>query len=299
MSFLMSLLIDGLLSGALYALVAMALVITHKTSRAINFALGEWMTLGAVMVAAIVGFLPFGTAWPGLLLAVAVALLAMQGLANLLAGIVLVPLAGRSAIAMIMVTLALGMVLRGGMDVLFAGVPRRLTLPMVETTIAVGPFLLSGGKLLAAAIALTGCASIGWFYRRSRTGIALRAMADDPQAAMAVGIDHGRCLAIAWGLAGALALVTGVVWMSLTSGGFNLTLLGLKILPILMLAGLDSVEGTLVAAALIGMLESVASGYLDPLFGSGLGGLLPNVALLALMLMRPTGLFGDRRIARV
>ncbi|MFM9939496.1 MAG: branched-chain amino acid ABC transporter permease [Hyphomicrobiaceae bacterium] len=295
----MSLLIDGLLSGAIYALVAMALVITHKTSRAINFALGEWMTLGAVMVAGIVGLLPFGTGLPGLLVAMGLALLALQAMASVLAGSVLVPLAGRRTIAMIMVTLALGMLLRGAMDVLFAGVPRRLSLPLAETTMAVGPFMLSGGKLLAAGIALLGCLGVGWFYRKSRTGVALRAMADDPHAAMAMGIDHRRCLAIAWGLAGALALVTGVLWMALTAGGFSLALLGLKILPILMLAGLDSVEGTLVAAALLGMLESVASGYLDPLFGSGLGGLLPNVALLAMMLIRPTGLFGDSRIARV
>jgi branched-chain amino acid transport system permease protein len=299
MTFLAALVVDGLLSGAVYGLIAMALVVTHKASRAINFALGEWMTIGAILVAGTASALPFGDTAIGFVIALATGVLGMQLLATVFARGALAPVSGRTAVAAIMLTLGLGIFLRGASDLVLAGVPRRLPLPFGDTALTVAELHVPGGKLLAAAIGLAGLLLIGWFYKRSRTGLALRAMAEDPRVAEAMGIDSRRYLALAWGLAAALAVITGVLWMNLTSGGFSLALLGLKILPILMLGGVDSVGGTLLAAMLVGVLESVTSGYLDPVLGSGLGGLVPNVLLLLLIMIRPTGFLGEQRIERI
>ncbi len=299
MVYLVSLVVDGLLSGAVYGLMAMGLVVTYKASRAVNFAFGEWMTLGAVLAAGAASVMPWGGSWLGLAAALFVGWIGMQALTAGFARTILAARGEKTVLVTIMLTLGLGIFLRGAMDLVFAGVPRSLSLPFGEASLAIGPVTLAGGKLTAAVLGLAGLAAIGWFYKRSRTGIALRAMADDRRAAEAVGIDARRYLAIAWGLGGSVALVTGVLWMALTSGGFGLALLGLKILPVLMLGGMDSVGGTLVAALLVGVLESVTAGYLDPVLGSGLGSLVPNILLILIMLVRPTGLFGEARAVRL
>ena len=140
---------------------------------------------------------------------------------------------------------------------------------------------------------------IGWFYRFSRTGLALRAIADDPQAAMSAGIDVERHLLIAWTLTGVVAVIAGVLWTLVAGSGFGLALVGLKVLPIALIGGLDSVAGTIVAAMAIGVLESLGSGYLDAHIGSGFGGIVPSLTLLAVLAVRPHGLFGRPRIERV
>jgi branched-chain amino acid transport system permease protein len=158
---------------------------------------------------------------------------------------------------------------------------------------------IPSGKLVAALIAAVSIALVAWFHQRSRTGVALRAMADDQQVAMAVGIDVHRHLLLVWCLAGAICVLAGTLWTVVNGGGFGMGLVGLKIFPIVIIGGLDSIPGTIIAAIFIGILESLATGYLDPHLGGGCGLLAAYLALIAMLFGRPFGLLGRERVDRV
>jgi branched-chain amino acid transport system permease protein len=198
-----------------------------------------------------------------------------------------------------MVTLGLGILLRGLVQIAFADVPKGLALPVPTAPFVVGDLYVSSERLLAAVVASLAIAAVAWLQHRSRTGLALRAVADDQQAAMAVGIDVGFHHMLAWGAAGLVCVVAGILWALVTGGGIGLGLIGLKIFPIVIIGGLDSIAGTIVAAILIGVIESLATGYLEPYLGSGCAVLVTYGALLVMLLVRPAGLFGVRRIERV
>jgi branched-chain amino acid transport system permease protein len=137
------------------------------------------------------------------------------------------------------------------------------------------------------------------FFQRSRTGVALRAIADDAQAAMAMGIDIHRYSAITWALMGVLSVLAGTLWTFVSGGGFGVVLVGLKVFPIVIIGGLDSIPGTIVGAIVVGVLESLAAGYLDPLLGGGFSNVASYLVLIAMLFARPYGLLGRADVARV
>jgi branched-chain amino acid transport system permease protein len=198
-----------------------------------------------------------------------------------------------------MVTWGLGMVMRGSGLLLFSGTPTLFPSAMLSEPVVIADVAIATGKLAAAGIAAACVALIGGFWRFSRTGIALRAIADDPRAAMASGIDVDRQLTIVWSLAGVVALIAGVLWTLVIGGGFGVALIGLKVFPIVILGGLDSIPGTIVAAIAVGVLESLGAGYLDESLGPGFGRIAPYIVLLAMLMVRPHGLFGQPRVERV
>jgi branched-chain amino acid transport system permease protein len=289
--FFVSLLVDGLLAGAIYTLIALAFVVVYKTSRMLNFALGEWAMLGARLVAT-------GLHAAGLGLAGAVGFAGGGTVAAALAfnRVVLRRLVGRPLISVIMVTLGLGMVIRGATPLVLAGIPGTIALPIPADPISLYGVPVFPGKLAAAAIALLCAAAVGGFFRWSRTGLALRAIADDQRTAAAVGIDVPRHFAIAWAL---MAAITGTLWTFVAGSGLGVVLIGLKVFPIVVVGGLDSIAGTVVAALAIGMLESLAAGYLDPLLGGGFSGVASYVVLIAMLFARPYGLFGRPDVERI
>jgi branched-chain amino acid transport system permease protein len=292
--FFAALVVDGALAGAIYALIALAFVVVYKASRMMNFALGEWLTVGAGLVAA-------GVHGAGLPLAPALAA-ASAGMIALALGfnrLVLRPLVGRPVIALIMVTLGFGALLRGASSIALAGVPRRLALPIPSDPIAIAGLVVSAEKVAAAAVALVAVVLLTWAFHRSRTGLALRAIADDQQVAMAMGIDLGHYFAITWGLVGVIAVLAGTLWTAVSGGGLGIVIVGLKVFPIVVIGGLDSIPGTIVAAVLIGVLESLAAGYADPLLGAGFSNVAAYVALIAMLCARPYGLFGRPDIVRI
>jgi branched-chain amino acid transport system permease protein len=293
MLFFLALLVDGALAGSVYALVALAFVVVYKASRVINFALGEWVMVASRLVA--VGSdavaLPLGGA-------VGFGAAGMIALALAFNRVVLRPLVGRPAISLIMVTIGFGALLRGAAVLFLPGVHGAVALPVPSEPLAVGGLLLSPGKLVAAAAAGLGVALVAAVYR-TRTGVALRAIADDPQAAMAAGIDVDHHFAITWAMAGTIAAVAGTLWTAIAGGGLSLVLVGLKVFPIVIIGGLDSIAGTIVASLLIGVLESLAAGYVDPLLGAGFSSVASYLVLLAVLLRRPYGLFGSANIERV
>ena len=294
MRFFAALLVNGLLAGAIYALLALAFVVVYKASGTINFALGELAVLGSRLVAAGIHAMGLGLAGAGVGAGAAMAAIG-AGFNRL----VLRHLLGRPLIASIMVTLGLGALIRGTVPLVLGAVPGSIPLPLPPDPFDVLGVLIAAEKLLAAAVAVVCIAGVGAFFRFTRTGLALRAIADDQQVALAMGIDVPGHLAITWAMAGVLSVVTGVLWTFSAGGGLGVLIIGLKVFPILVIGGLDSAPGALVGATLIGVLESLAAGYLDPLLGAGFSGVLPYLLLLAVLLLRPHGMFGSARIERV
>jgi branched-chain amino acid transport system permease protein len=292
-SFFVPLVVDGALAGMVYALVALAFVLVYKASRMINFALGEWVMLGARLVAT--GVHALGLPLVG---GVGLGVAGMVALAITFNRAVVRPLVARPLISLLMVTIGLGILMRGATVVIFAGVPSRIPLPDLPVPTILG-VSIAPEKLLAAAVAVVCISGVTWFFRSTRTGLALRAMADDQQTALAVGIDVHRHLGLTWAMAGGLAAVAGTLWSVASGGGFSLVLLGLKVFPIVVVGGLDSIPGTIVSAVAMGVLESLTVGYLDPVVGAGFSTVVSYVVLLAVLLIRPYGLFGRPAIERI
>ena len=293
MTFLWALVIDGALTGAVYALIALSFVVVYKASRMINFAVGECIVLASRLVA-------LGLHGLGLGLGGGVAV-GCAGMVAVMVGFneaVLRQLAGRPVVALIMITIGLGALLRGATPLLFGGVPSRIvdTLP---APILVGGVPVAVEKVVAAAIAIVCIATVSWVLHRSRMGVALRAIADDQQSAMAVGIDLHRYFGMTWALMGAISVVAGTLWTVVAGSGFGMALVGLKVFPIVIIGGLDSIGGTMVGAVLIGVLESLAAGYVDPIVGGGFSTIASYLVLLAMLLVRPYGLFGRADARRV
>ena len=159
--------------------------------------------------------------------------------------------------------------------------------------------LLSMDELVAAGLALLCVAMVSWGMQHSRMGLAFRALADDPQAAMLVGIDLHRSVALTWALMGLLCVVAGTLWTWRAGGGVGVVLVGLKVLPIVIIGGLDSVPGTLLGALVVGLLESLVAGYLDPLVGGGFSTVAAYLVALVVLWLRPYGLLGTPAIERV
>jgi branched-chain amino acid transport system permease protein len=294
MSFFLALLIDGALSGATYALIALAFVLVYKASSMMNFALGEWIMFGALLAGAGLHSLHLGAVE-----ALVFAGLAMIALAAGFYCLVVRRLLARPALSAIMATLGLGMIMRGSGPLVFSGAQGFAAPSTAIDPMSIGGLSVAIDRLAVAGVAALCTALIAGFYRFSRTGVALRAIADDPQAAMSAGIDVDHHLLIVWGLAGVVAVVAGVLWTYVTGGGFGVALIGLKVFPIVILGGLNSIGGTTVAAIAIGVTESLANGYLDEPLGGGFGGIAPFVLLLATLMLRPYGLFGQPKVERI
>jgi branched-chain amino acid transport system permease protein len=292
--FFAALLVDGLLASAIYALVALAFVVVYKASGAINFALGELAMLGSRLVATGIHAMELGLAG-----AIGSASAGMVVVALAFNRLVLRHMVGRPLISLIMVTLGLGALIRGAAPLVFGAVPGAIPLPIPSNPLDVYGVLVPAGRLVAATIAITCITAVSAFFRFSRTGLALRAISDDQQVAMAMGIDvHGH-VALTWAMVGVISVFTGALWTFTSGGGLGVVIIGLKVFPILVVGGLDSVPGIMVGAVLIGVLESLAAGYLDPLLGAGFSSIAPYLLLLAVLFVRPHGMFGRPTIERV
>lgn len=293
MTFLAALLIDGALAGALYALIALGFVVVYKASRMINFAVGECVMLASRLVAFGLHGLGLGVGG-GLVVGCAGMVAVMVGFNE----VVLRRLVGRPVIALIMITIGLAGLVRGATALLLGDVPAAIAGALPEPLLLGGVFI-AVEKVVAAAVAVVCIAGVSWALQRSRTGVALRAIADDQQSAMAVGIDLHRYFGMTWALVGLLSVVGGTLWTVVAGGGFGMALVGLKIFPIVIIGGLDSIGGTIVGAVLVGVLESLAAGYLDPLVGGGFSNIASYLVLLAVLFVRPYGLFGRPEAKRV
>jgi len=279
----------GLANGAVLALAALGFVLIYKATRVINFAQGELLLVGAYL---------FYTAFVLLRLPLVGALVAGVAAAAVLGvaveRLVLRPLIGEDPIAVIMVTIGLAAVLKATVQMFFGTAPKAMpkVLPAGSVAIAGAPVPLD--RLLAVGIAAVVLAGFTVFFRWSRHGIAMRAVADDQQAALVQGISIRRVFALAWVLAAVSALIAGILLADISEVSQNLAGFGLVVFPVVILGGLDSVPGTIVGGFVIGLLSQYAEGL-----APGASQVVPYVALVLILLLRPYGLFGQVRIERV
>jgi branched-chain amino acid transport system permease protein len=292
--FTLSLLSNGVLIGLMYSLIALGFVLVYKATDAINFAQGEF-----VMIA---GFLAAGAlmVWGApLWLAVLLALGPMIVFGFLLERVMLRKLIGRPVIAVVMATIGLASILRGvGPYVIFSGT-KPLPLPIRDEPFMLGPLFLPPIQLLGAGVSLAFLAGFGWFFLKSRKGIAMRAVADNQQVAMAMGIDVERYFGVAWAMTGIVSALGGILWGNLLGVDVNLALVGFKVFPVVILGGLDSIPGAIIGGLIVGIVENVAAGYVDPVVGGGTKDFAPYVLMIMALMVRPYGIFGKKIIERI
>ena len=292
--FTLVLLTNGVMIGLMYALIALGFVLIYKATDAINFAQGEFVMFAGFIAAgaAEIAGAPF---WVSALLSVSGMVLLGFGLER----VVLRPLIGRPVIAVVMATIGLAAVLRGGAVLAFGAGTRNIAMPVGGAPINLGLVLLSRVQLVGAAVSIVFLAAFSWFFLKSRIGIAMRAVADSQQVAMAMGIDVRRYFALAWAMAGVVSALGGVVWGTMLGVDNQLALVGLKVFPVVILGGLDSIIGAVVGGLIVGIVENLAAGYLDPYVGGGTKDFAPYILMIAALMVRPEGIFGRRRIERV
>ncbi|GAP63821.1 branched-chain amino acid transport system permease protein [Ardenticatena maritima] len=282
--------ITGLSMGMIYALVALGFVVIYKSSDVINFAQGELLMFGAYLTFAFVA--QFGLPWT---LGVLLTLIAAAFVGVLAETFVLRPLIGEPVISMIMATIGLSSVLRAIINAVWGPVPRQFPGFIPTTVVQIGGASIGMDRLIAIGVALVFLVAFTLFFRYTREGIAMRAIADDQQAALSMGISIKRVFAIAWGIAGISAAVAGIILANIVGVSGDIGILGLRVFPVVILGGLDSIPGAIIGGIVIGLLEFYTGGYI----GEGLNLIVPFIVLIVVLMVRPYGLFGKEIIERV
>ncbi|MDQ2778433.1 MAG: branched-chain amino acid ABC transporter permease [Pseudomonadota bacterium] len=309
MGFFLETLLGGLMTGMLYALVAIGFVLIFKASGVFNFAQGAMVLFAALAMARFAAWFPQWLGFESLLLANVLAFIAamavMVAVAWVVERLVLRHLVNQEGVTLLMATLGIAYFLEGLGQTLFGnsiykidiGLPKDPT--FIFDKVFPGGLLINKEDLYAALIAAALVAALSLFFQKTATGRALRAVADDHQAAQSIGIPLSRIWVIVWSVAGFTALVAGMIWGSKLGVQFSLSLVALKALPVVILGGLTSVPGAIVGGLLIGVGEKLSEIYIGPYFGGGIEIWFAYVLALAFLLIRPQGLFGEKIIDRV
>ncbi len=232
-------------------------------------------------------------------LAGAATLIAMVAIAWAIERAVLRPLTGRSEMTLFMATLGLSYVVEGAAQSAMGSDVHALDLGIPDVPIDLGPIQVSEFDLTAAMVAAALVVSLGWLFNRTRIGVSLRAVADDPLAAQSVGIRLNTIWRIVWAVAGGVGLIAGLLWGARQGVQFSLSLVVLKALPVLIIGGFTSIGGAIVGGLVVGASESLAELYLGPLVGGGLSSWFAYVLALGFLMIRPAGLFGEAPIERI
>jgi branched-chain amino acid transport system permease protein len=292
--FFFSLIVNGISIGMLYALIALGFVLVYKATEALNFAQGEFVMLSGYIAAALLtakGMPVIG--------AIIGTIAIMVGFSFALERVVLRPLLGRPIVAVIMATIGLAAILRGLPPLTFGAETRAVPLPIGDDPLVIGPATVPPIQAIGFVVTLIFLGGFTWFFRRSRTGVALRAVAENQQVAAAMGINVERYFALAWAMAGVASAVSGIVWGNMLGVDVQLALVGLKVFPVVILGGLDSIAGAVVGGLTVGVVESLTAGYVDPYVGGGTKDFAPYLLMIVALMFRPYGLFGKRKIERV
>lgn len=297
-SFFFEVLIGGLLSGVMYALVALGFVLIYKASGVFNFAQGAMVFFAALTCVGISS--KFGLS---LWLAIPLTMGAMVLLGLVTERVVLRPLVNQPEITLFMATIGLTFFIEGLAQLIWGAEVRRLELGIEDVPIEVllDKFNISVSQfdVMAAGICAILVTGLAFFFSKTKVGRALRAVADDHQAALAVGIPLQQIWGIVWTVAGFVALVAGLLWGARNGVQFALTFVALKALPVLILGGFTSIPGAIVGGLIIGASEKLAEVYIGPMVGGGIEGWFPYVLALLFLLVRPEGLFGEKIIRRI
>src|SRR5262244_769460 len=293
--FALQLIITGIAVGGVYSLMALGFVLIFKASSVVNFGPGELVLFGAyVACATILSMrLPLYVALPLTLgIAIALGLVIERG--------VLRPLIGEPIISVIMVTFGFASVVRGVLNMTWGSDTRPFPALFSPEPFHLGPVPVSPVHLWSFVMVVILLAAFSLFFKYSLTGMAMRATADNQQVALSLGVSVKNIFALSWCIATVVSTLGGIILGSVRGGvDFSLADLGLKVFPVVILGGLDSVAGAIIGGVLIGVLENLSGGYLDPILGGGVKEVAPFVVLVMILMVRPYGFFGNREIERV
>jgi len=295
MAFFAQLIITGLALGIIYGVIALCIVVVYKSTRVFNFAQGELLIVG--------GFFCWTclTQWHlPLVVAFLLTVVATGFVGYLIERLTLRPLIGQPILAAIMMTVCLMAVLKGGALLAWGGETQSYQPPIFpKEPVQLGTVVISQEYVWASGLAVILIVLFAFFFQRTRAGLAMRGTSEDHQLAQSVGVPVESVFAQSWIIAGMVSAVVGIVLASLFSVDMGIGELGLKAVAVVLLGGLESIPGAIVAGLTIGVLEMIAAGYLDPIVGGGIRDVFPWVVAVIVLIFSPYGLFGWRRIERI
>ncbi|MHC8508855.1 MAG: branched-chain amino acid ABC transporter permease [Rhodospirillales bacterium] len=292
---LFQLLINGVIVGALYGVVAMCFVLIYKSTQAVNFAQGEFVVLGAWVCLTIIttSGLPFAAAF-------IFSLIFMTAFGVLVQVVVLRPLIGEPAISVVMATIGLSIFMQAGMNWMFGASAQRFPDIFGSSVFQIGGLNIESAYLLSLVLSVAVMGAFFWFFKMSRWGLAMRATAFDQQIAQSMGISIRTVFAMAWGISAMVSGIAGVVIGLVSAVSNSLAIIGIKVFPAVIVGGLDSIVGAVVGGVIIGVLENVAEFADGQFFHVGnMYTVAPFYALIIILMIKPYGLFGTEDIDRV
>jgi len=292
-AFLVEVLFGGVAAGLMYSLVALGFVLIFKASGVFNFAQGVMVLFAALTL---VGLMERGVP---VAVALVITMAVMVGLAFLIERVVLRPLVNQEAIILFMATIGLNFFLEGFGEMLWGANVKKLDVGIPDRSFIVAGVQINQLEMSAAATSAVMVAVLAVFFQRTRIGRALRAVADDHEAALSIGIPLKTIWIIVWSVAGLVAIVAGIMWGAKSGVQFSLSLVALKALPVLILGGFTSVPGAIVGGLIVGVGEKLGEIYWGPLVGGAIENWFAYVVALVFLLFRPQGLFGEKIIERV
>ena len=292
-AFLVEVLLGGVATGLMYSLVALGFVLIFKASGVFNFAQGVMVLFAALTL---VGLMERGVP---VAVALVMTMAVMVGLAFLIERVVLRPLVNQEAIILFMATIGLNFFLEGFGEMVWGANVKKLDVGIPDRSFIVAGVQINQLEMSAAATAAVLVAILAIFFQRTRIGRALRAVADDHEAALSIGIPLKTIWLIVWSVAGLVAIVAGIMWGAKSGVQFSLSLVALKALPVLILGGFTSVPGAIVGGLIVGVGEKLGEVYWGPLVGGAIENWFAYVIALVFLLFRPQGLFGEKIIERV
>ena len=292
MAFFVEVLITGLLVGIMYSLVALGFALIYKASDVFNFAQGDMSLLAGL---ALVGFLTVMPLWLALICTIAV----MVILAYATVFIIFRPLVARPPLILFMAAIGLSFLIQGIGQSIWGTDAKGLNIGIPDDPIIIADIYISTFDLTFGVVAAILVAGLILFFQKTRTGRALRAVADDHEAALSVGIPLLKAWAVTWVIAGIVATVAGVAWGSRLGVQFSLSLIALKALPVLILGGIDSIPGAIIAGLAVGAFENLAEVFIGPYVGGGIQTFFPYLMALVFLWFKPYGMFGKEIVERV
>ncbi|MCA9981915.1 MAG: branched-chain amino acid ABC transporter permease [Anaerolineales bacterium] len=292
MDIFIQLTLSGLTNGAILSLVALGFVLIYKATDVINFAQGEFLLFGAFITYGLI--VDLGIAWP---LSIMVAILLAAVLGVLIERFILRPMIGEPIISVIMVTIGLSSLLRAIITAIWCTMGRNFPSFLPSEPLNIMGAIVPTDRFIALGMVLVLLLVFGLFFRFSKEGIAMRATADDQQAAMSMGISVQRIFALAWSIAAVTAVIAGIIVANIIGVSAALAGVGLTVFPVVILGGLDSIPGAIIGGIIIGLISEYTAGYTPPEWG--LRTVMPFIVLLIILMIKPYGLFGEERIERV
>ncbi|MDQ1238947.1 MAG: branched-chain amino acid transport system permease protein [Thermodesulfobacteriota bacterium] len=294
MDIILQVIISGLATGGVYGIIALGYVLIYKATSILNLATGQFMTLGAFVCLTVMG-----DSWAPFYLALPVTLVFAAVLGVVIERIILRPLIGEPIIAVIMVTIGLASILNGLTHLIWS--PQYRSFPQIfpPQPLDLGIAIVPSGLLWGFIFAVVCTIIFTCVFRYTRTGLAMRATATNQQAALSMGISVKRVFALSWSFAAITAAIGGIIIGNISGVSIHLGHIGLKVLAVIILGGLDSIIGAIVGGFIIGILENLAGVYLDAMVGGGIKEVVPFAVLVIILMIRPYGIFGKTLIERV